>query len=36
MTDEENDVRIIGCITVALLLGIALVGLDWEARVGEV
>ncbi|XP_065836983.1 solute carrier family 12 member 2-like isoform X2 [Oscarella lobularis] len=32
MTDEENDVRIIGCITVALLLGIALVGLDWEAR----
>ncbi|ESO00676.1 hypothetical protein HELRODRAFT_157349 [Helobdella robusta] len=29
---ETNVVRVIGLITAALLLGIALAGLDWEAR----
>ena len=33
MIDETNDIRIIGSITVAILLAIALVGMDWEARV---
>ena len=28
-----NDIRIIGLLTVTLLLGIALIGLDWEAKV---
>ncbi|RUS77830.1 hypothetical protein EGW08_014404 [Elysia chlorotica] len=32
MIDEINDIRIIGSITVAVLLAIALVGMDWEAR----
>ncbi|KAK3791356.1 hypothetical protein RRG08_012538 [Elysia crispata] len=32
MIDEINDIRIIGSITVAILLAIALVGMDWEAR----
>ncbi|GFS24832.1 solute carrier family 12 member 1-like [Elysia marginata] len=32
MIDEVNDIRIIGSITVAILLAIALVGMDWEAR----
>ena len=35
MIDEINDIRIIGSITVAILLAIALVGMDWEARVSE-
>lgn len=34
MTDELNDVRIIGTITVVLLLGISLAGMEWEAKVG--
>ena len=33
MVDEINDVRIIGVITVIALLVIALVGMEWEARV---
>ncbi|XP_056287853.1 solute carrier family 12 member 2 isoform X2 [Pseudoliparis swirei] len=32
MTDELNDVRIIGTITVVLLLGISLAGMEWEAK----
>ncbi|KAK0042108.1 solute carrier family 12 member 2, partial [Biomphalaria pfeifferi] len=32
MTDETNDMRIIGSITITVLLGIAIVGMDWEAR----
>ncbi|XP_075935930.1 solute carrier family 12 member 2 [Anarhichas minor] len=32
MTDEVNDVRIIGTITVILLLGISLAGMEWEAK----
>lgn len=30
---EENDIRIIGLVVVILLLIIALIGLDWEAKV---
>ena len=33
MIGPLGDVRIIGCITVVLLLGIALIGMEWEARV---
>ena len=33
MTDEVNDVRIVGGITVMLLLVLALIGMEWEARV---
>ncbi|XP_031711343.1 solute carrier family 12 member 2 isoform X1 [Anarrhichthys ocellatus] len=32
MTDEVNDVRIIGTITVIILLGISLAGMEWEAK----
>ncbi|XP_067104584.1 solute carrier family 12 member 1 isoform X1 [Osmerus mordax] len=32
MVDEVNDIRIIGCITVLLLLGISLAGMEWEAK----
>ncbi|XP_012941934.1 solute carrier family 12 member 3 [Aplysia californica] len=32
MIDEVNDIRIIGSLTITVLLGIALVGMDWEAR----
>ncbi|KAK3097932.1 hypothetical protein FSP39_014651 [Pinctada imbricata] len=32
MVDEMNDIRIIGLITVTLLLIIAIVGMEWEAR----
>ncbi|CAG5858880.1 unnamed protein product [Menidia menidia] len=32
MVDEINDIRIIGCITVVLLLGISLAGMEWEAK----
>ncbi|XP_046870972.1 solute carrier family 12 member 2 [Hypomesus transpacificus] len=32
MTDELNDVRIIGTITVILLLGISVAGMEWEAK----
>ena len=33
MVDEINDVRIIGVITVIFLLGIAMAGMEWEAKV---
>ncbi|XP_019127706.1 solute carrier family 12 member 2 isoform X2 [Larimichthys crocea] len=32
MTDQINDVRIIGTITVILLLGISVAGMEWEAK----
>uniref|UniRef100_A0A8C9TXA6 Solute carrier family 12 member 1 n=1 Tax=Scleropages formosus TaxID=113540 RepID=A0A8C9TXA6_SCLFO len=32
MVDEINDIRIIGCITLVLLLGISLAGMEWEAK----
>ncbi|KAM6943039.1 solute carrier family 12 member 1 [Xenentodon cancila] len=32
MVDEINDIRIIGCITVVLLLGISVAGMEWEAK----
>ncbi|CAB1460473.1 unnamed protein product [Pleuronectes platessa] len=32
MMDEINDVRIIGTITVILLLGISVAGMEWEAK----
>ncbi|XP_056463591.1 solute carrier family 12 member 1 [Gadus chalcogrammus] len=32
MVDPLNDIRIIGCITVVLLLGISLAGMAWEAK----
>ncbi|KAM6981021.1 solute carrier family 12 member 1 [Aplochiton taeniatus] len=32
MVDELNDIRIIGCITVVLLLGISVAGMEWEAK----
>jgi amino acid transporter len=36
MVDEINDVRIIGCLTVILLLVLALIGMEWEARVRSI
>lgn len=33
MADFSNDVRIIGILTMIVLLGITLVGMEWEARV---
>ena len=33
MVGEIHDVRIIGLITVTVLLGVALIGMEWEARV---
>uniref|UniRef100_A0A4W5L7C7 Solute carrier family 12 member 1 n=1 Tax=Hucho hucho TaxID=62062 RepID=A0A4W5L7C7_9TELE len=33
MIDELNDIRIIGCISVVLLLGISVAGMEWEAKV---
>uniref|UniRef100_A0A8C9TY44 Solute carrier family 12 member 3 n=1 Tax=Scleropages formosus TaxID=113540 RepID=A0A8C9TY44_SCLFO len=33
MVDEINDIRIIGCITLVLLLGISLAGMEWEAKI---
>lgn len=33
MVDELNDIRIIGCITVVLLLAISVAGMEWEAKV---
>lgn len=35
MVDELNDIRIVGCITVVLLLGISVAGMEWEAKVGD-
>uniref|UniRef100_UPI003AAAB7C7 solute carrier family 12 member 2 isoform X2 n=1 Tax=Centroberyx gerrardi TaxID=166262 RepID=UPI003AAAB7C7 len=32
MTDPVNDIRIIGTITVILLLGISVAGMEWEAK----
>ncbi|XP_034458609.1 solute carrier family 12 member 2 isoform X1 [Hippoglossus hippoglossus] len=32
MMDEINDIRIIGTITVILLLGISVAGMEWEAK----
>ncbi|XP_074474552.1 solute carrier family 12 member 2-like isoform X1 [Sebastes fasciatus] len=32
MTDQDNDIRIIGTITVILLLGISVAGMEWEAK----
>ncbi|KAM3877435.1 LOW QUALITY PROTEIN: solute carrier family 12 member 1 [Diretmus argenteus] len=32
MVDEVNDIRIIGCITVVLLLAISVAGMEWEAK----
>nr|BAM74642.1 putative Na-K-2Cl cotransporter [Anguilla japonica] len=32
MVDDVNDIRIIGCITVVLLLGISVAGMEWEAK----
>ena len=33
MIDEVNDVRVIGAITIIVLLGVALIGMEWETRV---
>lgn len=35
MVDEINDIRIIGCITVVLLLAISIAGMEWEAKVED-
>lgn len=32
MLDKNNDIRIIGTITVILLLGISVAGMEWEAK----
>lgn len=32
MTDQTNDIRIVGTITVILLLGISVAGMEWEAK----
>nr|XP_020668382.1 solute carrier family 12 member 3-like [Pogona vitticeps] len=32
MTDPTNDIRIVGVITITVLLGIALAGMEWEAK----
>ncbi|XP_019389167.1 PREDICTED: solute carrier family 12 member 1 isoform X3 [Crocodylus porosus] len=32
MVDESNDIRIIGSITVVILLGISVAGMEWEAK----
>ncbi|XP_028256816.1 solute carrier family 12 member 1 [Parambassis ranga] len=32
MVDIINDIRIVGCITVVLLLGISVAGMEWEAK----
>ncbi|XP_045427077.1 solute carrier family 12 member 2 isoform X5 [Pipistrellus kuhlii] len=32
MIDELNDIRIIGAITVVILLGISVAGMEWEAK----
>uniref|UniRef100_A0A8C7XYN3 Solute carrier family 12 member 3 n=1 Tax=Oryzias sinensis TaxID=183150 RepID=A0A8C7XYN3_9TELE len=33
MFDELNDIRIVGTLTVILLLGISVAGMEWEAKV---
>ncbi|KAK6179341.1 hypothetical protein SNE40_011727 [Patella caerulea] len=32
MVDEVNDIRIVGVITIVILLCIAIIGMEWEAR----
>ncbi|CAG5135115.1 unnamed protein product, partial [Candidula unifasciata] len=32
MVDDLNDIRIIGSITITVLLAVALIGMDWESR----
>ncbi|XP_027716727.1 solute carrier family 12 member 1 isoform X2 [Vombatus ursinus] len=32
MVDKSNDIRIIGSITVVILLGISVAGMEWEAK----
>uniref|UniRef100_A0A672TFM4 Solute carrier family 12 member 2 n=1 Tax=Strigops habroptila TaxID=2489341 RepID=A0A672TFM4_STRHB len=32
MVDEMNDIRIIGAITVVILLGISVAGMEWESK----
>lgn len=32
LIDEVNDIRVIGVITITFLLGIAIIGMEWEAR----
>jgi solute carrier family 12 sodium/potassium/chloride transporter 2 len=31
--DRSNDIRLIGCVTLVLILGLAIVGMDWVTRV---
>jgi sodium/chloride transporter 3 len=31
--DPINDIRIVGVITVTVLLGISLAGMEWESKV---
>lgn len=33
IVDPTNDIRIIGVLTVTVLLGISLAGMEWEAKV---
>lgn len=33
MLDQTNDIRIVGVITVIILLGISVAGMEWEAKV---
>lgn len=35
MVDVLNDIRIVGCITVVLLLAISVAGMEWEAKVRQ-
>ena len=32
-TDRNNDIRLIGCVVLVLILGLAIVGMDWVTRV---
>ena len=32
IVDETNDIRIIGVITIVILLGVTMVGLEWVVR----
>ncbi|KAJ7311014.1 hypothetical protein JRQ81_006610 [Phrynocephalus forsythii] len=36
MVDATNDIRIIGAITVVLLLGISVAGMEWESKVASI
>lgn len=33
MLDQINDIRIVGIMTVVILLGISVAGMEWEAKV---